>query len=443
MKKIQVLMLGWEFPPVISGGLGIACYGLGKHLSKLVDLTLILPKTDPKFLMEKTNILGLNNIDLDNLISPKMVEKTIPTATLRSIEQTIEIDPYYFEKNILKEVHTSVVTERIRLGKIIDNESESNLFEKEELYGEGLINRVIMYSKYVQELAEDLEFDIIHAHDWMTYLAGLDIKKRTGKPLVLHVHSLDYDRAGADSRGWVFDLERHALHQADLVIPVSHYTGNILSNHYGLKQDKLLPVHNGIEPLKAFKRKKKFPEKMVLFLGRITGQKGPEYFLNIANKVYKDYKEVRFVVAGNGDKLKFMIEDGAFKQLGHRIHFTGFITRDKVHELLAMTDVYCMPSISEPFGLTALEAAQFNVPVVLSERSGVAEVLTSALSADFWDVDKMADHIVSLLKDDKLHQQKVTEAQTELADLNWGNAAAKVFKAYQKILNVKKQLAVV
>ncbi|MCC5929494.1 MAG: glycosyltransferase [Cyclobacteriaceae bacterium] len=434
MNKKNILMLGWEFPPVISGGLGVACQGICMHVAQHHNVLIILPKKGKGKSPANTQILGLNQIDLDNLIDPGYLEVLIPELSIKRVEKVIEINPYHYETILLNEEQAQYLVERIKRKKIEKNDKEPNLFEKQDLYGEGLVQRVILYSKYVQEIAETLDFDLIHAHDWMTFLAGVDLKKRYGKPLVLHVHSLDYDRAGAESRGWVFELERHAMQQADLIIPVSHYTGSIIQSHYKLNPAMIFPVHNGVEPVKVYKKAKKFPEKLVLFLGRITGQKGPEYFLNVAEKVYKEYQNVRFVIAGNGDQLIQMIQEGAYRQLGHRLHFTGFVDRKKVHDLLAMADVYCMPSVSEPFGITALEAAQFGVPVVLSERSGATEVLDSALKADFWDINKMASQIVSLLRNETLHAQKVKEANDELRELTWDKAALKIVSAYEKVL---------
>ncbi len=283
-------------------------------------------------------------------------------------------------------------------------------------------------------MASRINFDIIHAHDWMTFLAGIHLKDKLNKPLVLHVHSLNYDRIGPIYDGWIYQLEREALQKADLIIPVSNYTGRIIREHYGISTGRIVPIHNGIDPVKPFKTEKKFPEKLVLFLGRITLQKGPEYFLETAYRVIKKYPDVRFAIAGTGDKLRRLIEEGAYKEISHKLHFTGFIDRDKVYTLLSMSDVFCMPSLSEPFGLTALEAIQFGVPVVITQRSGAAEVLKSALLADFWDTELMANHIVELLKNKKLHAEKVREGKNEIKNLTWESAASKILDEYNKII---------
>lgn len=308
-------------------------------------------------------------------------------------------------------------------------------FRDGELYGEDVIQKVILFSKYVLKIAERKEFDVVYAHDWMTFLAGLEVKAKTGKPLALHVHALDYDRGGPESKGWIFELEKYAMENADLIMPVSNYTASVITGHYGINPEKVSAVHNGADHVDVFNIQKGFPEKLVLFLGRVTGQKGPEFFLEVASKVFESYPKVRFVVAGTGDRLKRLIETGAYRQIGHKFHFTGFLTKEKVHKLLAMTDVYCMPSVSEPFGLSALEAAQFGVPMVISKQSGVAEVLSGALSADYWDVNLMAEHIINLLKSKRLSSKVVKQSLLDMESLTWDVAAEKIYQNFLHVLN--------
>lgn len=283
-------------------------------------------------------------------------------------------------------------------------------------------------------LAKQYDFDVVHAHDWMTYLAGVEVKKATGKPLVVHLHASQFDRAGADARGWIYDIEKYGMEQADAVIPVSKYTGTVAAGHYGINPDKIFPVHNGADPVKVFHSKKKFPEKLVLFLGRLTAQKGPEFFLQIAAKVLEQTDDVRFVMAGTGEKLRQLIETGAFHGVGDKFHFTGFLNKQKVNELLSMTDVYCMPSVSEPFGLSALEAAQFNIPAVISKQSGVAEVMKGALKADFWDVNMMAKHIIDLTTDEELYKKVAAESAQDILNSSWETAADKMIRVYHHVL---------
>ncbi len=441
-------MLGWEFPPVINGGLGVACLGIAKSLSEYVDLTIILPKTDPEFIVENVGLIGLNNIDLKALLQTEKITRESQTSktaydTFAEAKYiNINFDPYFnltsaeTSSEWSKQTHTQEVTteaEKVLKEELIIEEF-LNAFHHGELYGKDVIQKVILYSKYVLKLVNEREFDIIYAHDWMTFLAGIEVKFRTGKPLALHVHALDYDRGGPDSRGWIYDLEKYAMQHADVIIPVSKYTGDIIEGHYGIDRAKIFPVHNGVDVVETYREEKAFPEKLVLFLGRVTGQKGPEFFLEVASNVFEKYKKVRFVVAGTGDRLKRLIETGAYRQIGHKFHFTGFLDKEKVHKLLAMADVYCMPSVSEPFGLSALEAAQFGIPMVISKQSGAAEVLKGALKADYWDVELMADHITSLLESKRLVNKVVKQGYEDLESLSWDHSATKILEAFDSVL---------
>jgi glycogen(starch) synthase len=446
MKK-KVLMLGWEFPPIINGGLGVACLGIAKSLSNYVDLTVILPKTDPEFVVDNVKLIGLNNIELKTLLRNDKVEKSssIEKTSYESFADVeyvnINFDPYYhtFSRDAWTEQEHRVVEhevleeERLTKEALVIEEFLAS-FGKGDIYGKDVIQKVKLFARYVLKMVADKDFDIVYAHDWMTFLAGIELKFKTGKPLALHVHALDFDRGGPDCRGWIFDLEKYAMEHADVIIPVSHYTGDIIAGHYQIDKRKIYPVHNGVDFVEAYCEKKAFPEQLVVFLGRVTGQKGPEFFLEVASKVFEQYKKVRFVVAGTGDRLKRLIETGAYRQIGHKFHFTGFLTKEKVHRLLAMADVYCMPSVSEPFGLSALEAAQFGVPMVISKQSGAAEVLNGALKADYWDVDLMAQHITDLLKSKRLGNKVVKQGYEDLKTLSWDHSANQILRAFDSVL---------
>lgn len=430
MKKLNVLMLGWEFPPIINGGLGVACLGLAKAMSNKVNLSMILPKTDPDFIVNNVELIGLNNINIQD------IRKSIADSPYNSFSKVqfveTEIMPYNWdavstEKAVLSSNNLYKKSGKDSFERVSD---PSNVFTNGELYGEDVQAKVVKYAEYAANLAEKKEFDVIHAHDWMTFLAGVEIKKRTGKPLVLHVHSLNYDRGGPDSRGWIFDIEKYGMEMADVIIPVSKYTGTIVTGHYAIYPRKVFPVYNGADAVVPFRVEKNFPEKLVLFLGRVTGQKGPEFFLEIASKVLAEHKNVRFVMAGTGDRLKRVIETGAYRQVGNKFHFTGFLNKEKVNTLLSMADVYCMPSVSEPFGLSALEAAQFGIPAVISKQSGVAEVLQGALKADYWDVNLMAKHIISLLENEELRKKVVEDSYKDLQNLTWDKAADEILRIY-------------
>lgn len=433
MNKIKVLELGWEFPPLINGGLGIACYGLSKALAKLVDLKIIVPMADAgtSYQKEGFSLTGLNNISNASL---QDVETHYSYESFARVETVpVYLDPYVEYVGNGSE-HFRISEQGIDLFSQ-NTEEALNLFRQGgDLYSGDLAAKVIEFSKIAAKLALKEDFDIIHAHDWMTYLAGVEVKKATGKPLVLHLHASQFDRAGPDARGWIYDIEKYGMEQADAIIPVSNYTGTIVTGHYGIDAHKVCPIYNGADPVVKSEGKKKFPEKLVLFLGRLTAQKGPEFFLKIAAKVLEKNQNVRFVMAGTGEKLKQLIESGAFHGLGGKFHFTGFLNKQKVNELLAITDIYCMPSVSEPFGLSALEAAQYGIPTVISKQSGAAEVLKAALQADFWDINLMAQHIVDLIEDPELYAKVVADSHADIESATWDAAAVKVEEIYRRLL---------
>lgn len=438
-------MLGWEFPPLISGGLAIACYGIAKALAKQTDLTVILPKASQTSILDNANVIGLNNIDVEISNTTNQTQEEI-TKKYSAFARTLfasgleNVSPYpSFEK--IQTEETSSTSTHFQTSTYANQFSESNThstflsrFELDEMYGDDVEQKVVEYAEYVAALVANLEFDVIHVHDWMTMLAGIKVKHQSGKPLVIHAHALSYDRAGPDARGWNYDLEKYGMEVADAVIPVSHYTGTVVEKHYGINPQKIFPVHNGVEPVETFREKKTFPEKLVLFLGRITGQKGPEFFLEVASKVIAENDNVRFVMAGSGDQLKRIIETGAYQKVGNKFHFTGFLNREKVNKLLAMADVYCMPSVSEPFGLSAAEAAQFGIPCVISKQSGAAEVMQHALTADFWDIDLMAKHITNLLEDEELRKKVVAQTFEDIKTCTWDHAVDGIMKAYSHVL---------
>ena len=444
MKKPKVLMLGWEFPPLINGGLGIACYGIAKALSKVSDLTVVLPKSSSDTFLENVNILGLNEIDVEGTISYQnhysdAVKKYEAFAKVYSVQMKEGMTPYRdANKSGIGFGNDAWSTQQDILNNWSDDQSVHVKLGKfamgKEMYGDDIQQKVMEFADYVAALASNLEFDVIHAHDWMTMLAGVKLKYQSGKPLVIHAHALSYDRAGPESRGWNYDIEKYGLENADAIIPVSFYTGRIIESHYGIDASKIYPVHNGIEPVETFKQEKTFPEKLVLFLGRVTSQKGPEFFLEVASKVIAEDDNVRFVMAGSGDQLKRIIETGAFRNVGNKFHFTGFLNREKVNQLLAMADVYCMPSVSEPFGLSAVEAAQFGIPAVISKQSGAGECMTHALKADFWDIDLMAKHISNLLANDKLRNYVIEKTFEDIRSVTWDNTAIGILTTYQKVM---------
>jgi len=420
-------MLGWEFPPEISGGLGVANYNLCKALAPLSHLTIILPKADPALKIPNVNIVDLSRVKLHEIFDKEEIKEF--EKVIRDKKIVFNISPYPSQQKVTA-VHKSKIQKTIKTRHIVQ---VHNQFSNSGLYGVDVATMVDYYAEIVERVASNLSFDIIHAHDWMTCQAGMILKEKFRKPFVLQIHSLNYDRTGPEKIDWIYRIEKKALRRADLIIPVSHYTGKIIHEFYKIPKKKIFPVHNGIAPVKPYRSEKNFPEKLILFMGRITMQKGPEFFLEAANKILESNNNVRFVVAGEGDKLQEIFESGAYMEVGNKIHFTGFLNREEVQYILSITDVFCMPSVSEPFGLTALEAVQFGIPVVITKRSGAAEVLKGALTVDFWDTDKIAFHITKLLTDKKLYDNCVKQGYKDIKELTWKESARKILNLYDKL----------
>jgi len=417
----RILMLGWEFPPVHAGGLGIACYGLAKATRNFIDVTLVLPKSDPRMGLEGVRIFGLNELP-ENF--------TITDPELNRLNGGMPELEYYQ----LSAAACDSVRRGYQAQSSLGRTSFKELFSDSEVYGSRLLAKVSAYAEALVEAFAEEEFDLIHAHDWMTYLAGVRLKKKTGKPLLIHVHALETDRAGRDARNTMYYIERFGMQMCDRIIAVSEYTRQNIVNLYNILPEKVEAIHNGIDPQQVFRAEHHVPEKIVAFVGRLTHQKGPYHLLETAEKVIRRYPNVRFVIAGTGEKMKEVIDWTAFKGLSRHFLFTGFVAREKVEQLLAVADVYFMPSVSEPFGLSALEAAQFNVPCVISKQSGVAEMLKHALQADYWDTDTFADQIVRLLSDEAYHQEVLEQMQVDLQHISWDDAATRVIKEYRKFL---------
>lgn len=438
-------MLGWEFPPLINGGLGIACLGLGRAMAQKAELSFILPKTDPNYAVDKLGLIGLNNIEDMVKTDTKVAETLASYGTVEWVEGELGANmlPYgdstthQSEGHAKHNEHTASKTHVEHSTNIPGGlQQKLSMFSDDTLYGEDVADRVAAYAEVSAAIARGMDFDVVHAHDWMTFLAGMEIKRQTGKPLVLHIHSLSYDRGGPDARGWIFDIEQNAMNAADLVIPVSRYTGTICTGHYGIDPEKVHFVHNGADPVETYRSESPFKDGLVLFLGRLTGQKGPEFFLEIAAKVLEKNPGVRFVLAGTGEKMKQLIEYGAYKDVGDRLHFTGFLNKEKVNKLLSMTDVYCMPSVSEPFGLSAVEAAQYGIPAVISKQSGAAEVLTRARRADYWDVNLMAKHITELLTDEDARDEAIRVSLEDQKNCTWESASDRILDLYRNFLKL-------
>lgn len=428
---MRVLMFGWEFPPHISGGLGTACYGLTRGLSRNdVEVIFVLPKSygdeDERF------VRVVNASDVVTDCTSTVVEEV--WDNVKFIQVKSNLIPYAsFEEyeEMSKAVSNQIVTDATDPWK--------RRFDFRGQYGGSLMEEVANFAIVAAQVAKDLEgqFDIIHAHDWLTYYAGIAAKKVSGKPLVVHMHATEYDRSGENVNTVVHEIEKTGMRAADKVMAVSHLTEDIVVNRYGIPAENVVAVHNAVRfaDTEVEKQKRGVKEKVVTFLGRITYQKGPEYFVEAAAKVLEKNDNVRFVMAGSGDLLNKMILRVAKLGIADRFHFTGFLKGSDVGKMFGLSDVYVMPSVSEPFGISPLEAMRSNVPVIISKQSGVAEVLDYAVKVDYWDVDAMADAINGLLEYSALSEMFTTKGQEEVTNMKWTAVAKKVKSIYESVCN--------
>ena len=425
--KTRVLMFGWEFPPHIAGGLGTACLGLTKGLAKQgVEVLFVMPKASGDEDQSAAKII--NASDVEALFDVVDVEEYWKNINFMEIGSNLipYMDPEHFEKEVNERVKTGQREERIGF---------KNKYTFSGKYGANLMEEVARYAIVAATIARPQKFDVIHAHDWLTYAAGIAAKKVSGKPLVIHVHATEFDRSGENVNQLVYDLERQGMLAADRVITVSNLTRNIVINRYGIDSAKVVTVHNAVDfqSYKDMDVEKGVKEKVVTFLGRITYQKGPEYFIEAANKVLKAYPNVRFVMAGSGDLMNRSIRRVAKLRIATHFHFTGFLKGQDVQKMFAQSDVYVMPSVSEPFGISPLEAMRSGVPTIISKQSGVAEVLKHALKVDFWDVDALADAIYGLLKYPALSRMAGRCGLEEVNTLKWENAAYLLKHIYEEV----------
>ncbi|MHC4152480.1 MAG: glycosyltransferase family 4 protein [Planctomycetota bacterium] len=306
-------------------------------------------------------------------------------------------------------------------------------------YSGDMYSEVHRYAAMATRLALDEDFDVVHAHDWMTYPAGIAISQMSGKPLVVHIHSTEFDRSGENVNQMIYDIEKKGMYSAAKVIAVSHFTKNIVVNRYGISTDKVEVVYNGVDhdvngAWSLEKTGIQKNEKIVLFLGRITMQKGPEYFIQAAKRVLAVMDNVKFVMAGSGDMVYQAVEMAAELGIGHKVLFTGFLRGEDVKRIYQLADLYVMPSVSEPFGIAPLEALDHDVPVIISKQSGVSEVLMHALKVDFWDVDEIANKIIAVLKYPPLEITLRNFGNYEVRKLRWTEAAARCLKVYEQTL---------
>jgi len=424
---MKVLMFGWEFPPYISGGLGTASYGLTKGLAQQnVEILFVMPRAS-----------GEEDTSIGRIINASDVEMPATSTSVGDFWKNVSFLPV--NSGLIPYLGLEEYAQYMSETEGNNKKTFTHLGGKYTFsgkYGTNLMEEVMRYAYIASQIAVEYDFDVIHAHDWLTYLAGIVAKRISGKPLVVHVHATEFDRSGENVNRMVYDLERTGMEKADAVIAVSNLTRNIVINRYGIDKSRVFTVHNAVDfsNKKEIQTKKNVKEKVITFLGRITFQKGPEYFIEAANKVLKAYPDVRFVMAGSGDMMNKMVQRVAKLRIGTKFTFTGFLTGEDVTKMYAQSDVYVMPSVSEPFGISPLEAMRMGVPVIISQQSGVSEVLNHAIKVDFWDVDALADAMYGLLAYPTLTQTLQEEGAQEVNSLSWNDSASRVKEVYKSVL---------
>jgi len=416
---MKALMFGWEFPPHILGGLGTASYGLTKGMAMQPDMeiTFVIPRPhgdeDQSFL----KILGACNV-------PVVWKENDWNHVNHRIGQMMHPDEYFRLRNGIKYDFNRIYT------------NDLGCIDFSGRYPDNLIEEISNYEAVASVLAHQLDFDIIHSHDWLTFPAGVFAKQISGKPLVIHVHATDFDRSRGQVNPIVYGIEKRGMDNADHIMTVSDLTRRIVIEKYHQDPRKVTTVHNAVDPLPDAGSFTKTPrnDKVVTFLGRITMQKGPEYFVEAAYRVLQKTRNVRFVMAGSGDMMNEMIDLVAKRNIADKFHFTGFLKGRQVHEMLAESDVYIMPSVSEPFGISPLEAMQVGTPSIISKQSGCAEILTHAIKTDYWDIDAMADAIYAIVKNPAMHKSLQELGRDEVNNIRWQDAGLKVRGIYESVM---------
>ncbi len=402
---MKVLMFGWEFPPFNSGGLGTACYGITKALSKKgVEINFVLPKN-----------LGITE-DFLNVVSANL-----PKVKIKEVN------------SLLVAYNTSYNYKRKFLSASRENKNNG--------YCGNLIEEVYRYSLLAKDIASQVKHDIIHTHDWMTFLSGVETEKISGKSFVVHVHSTEFDRCGGHYvNPVVFKIEKEGIQKADHIIAVSDFTKNKILGGYGVSKNKIDVVYNAINKseFKNASDDENFfnlnGKKIVLFLGRITLHKGPDYFLHAAKKVLDKDENVVFIISGSGDMEYQIIEQASSLGIADNVLFTGFLRNEQLKKIYRMANLYIMPSVSEPFGITPLESLASGTPVIISRQSGVSEILNNCLKVDFWDTDEMANKILAVLKNKELEECLAENGFAEIDKFNWDNVADKIIGIYEKLI---------
>lgn len=427
-------MFGWEFPPHIAGGLGTACYGMTRGLARNgVEVIFVMPHASGDEDQRFARIVDASDVEALFGSTASGADDLLEKMSFIRIDSNMV--PY-----ISPEEYATYHDEYVRTGQKVWETGDvwKQRYTFSGKYGANLMEEVARYAVVAAQVARDLEgkFDVIHAHDWLTYYAGIAAKRVSGKPLVVHMHATEFDRSGEHINTQTYAMEKAGMEAADRVIAVSNLTRRIIIEKYGIPADKVVTVHNAVRFAENDEAlpERGVPDKIVTFLGRITYQKGPDYFVEAAAKVLGKVPNVRFVMAGSGDMMHHVIRRVARLGIADRFHFTGFLRGEDVQRMFQLSDVYVMPSVSEPFGISPLEAMRSNVPVIISKQSGVAEVLDYALKVDYWDVDALSDAIYGLITYPALAKMFAEKGLEEVTGLKWNNAAAKIKEVYQEAI---------
>jgi hypothetical protein len=438
---MKILMFTWEFPPLIAGGLAMACYGMVKALLQSgIEVDLVLPTKDmvyfPLRKVEDADTLPV--VFLDPVKHKEYEKITHETVSKRLEYLGVSFSPETYingselkswtkvvEKVVVEKHHHTTIQEKIWQDLKIYLLGEENIFKK-----------VQELTVRAEKFAKTLDFDLIHSHDWLTYPAGMLAKRLTGKPLVAHMHATEFDRSGGVGDERIHNLEYDGMSYADRVICVSKYTANMVISRYHIDSGKIRIIHNAYDvgDLLVNQKDRIFKGPTILFLGRITLQKGPDYFIEIANEVLKVHPHARFIMAGTGDMSRKLLHRSAFLRLRNRFIFAGFLNRKQVETILNSVDIYILPSVSEPFGIAPLEAMAYGVTAIISKQSGVSEVVNHAYKVDFWDTKKMSEIVNYLIENPDECQEMGEKGRLEVQSIGWNEAADKIISVYDEML---------
>ncbi len=424
-------MLTWEFPPVMTGGLGMACYGMTKALLSMgIEVDLIIPTNEEVYFpLRKPEDADSMPVVFTDPSKKKKFGKKINIHSL--VEGAKYLDMAYLStgQRTFKEIWREEILEGIKnttsLDFLFDILSKDGPFFPE----------VRNYTAKAVNIAKQLNYDLIHAHDWLTYPAASLIKTLSEKLWISHIHSTEFDRAGGSGDSRIHNIEYMGMRLCDKIIAVSGYTSNIITEKYLADQNKIKIAHNAFVVEETGKPKKRiFKEPTVVFIGRITLQKGPDYFLKVAKKVLQKEKKVRFIMAGKGDMERGIIHHSASMGMGTKFLFSGYLSRQDLESILSAADIFVMPSVSEPFGIAPLEAMSYGTVVIISKQSGVAEIIENAYKVDFWDIDRIVSIILDLIKNpDKLKRMSQASIE-EVAKIRWKETARKILDVYNESL---------